>query len=460
MDYYMITSSNTLIKKYDQVSIGINQIDTDEFSNYYRWYSVFTLDFIANYYSEGNNLHQITLLKSDEDYSEKIAGNKLYVTKVNVNKTYSLFDFDTYTELDLDIIKNKSLIDFASEYNRIDVLDQWIDQLLNLEYTTNAIDVASEYNLINVLDWWLSVIHFSKKMNYSSMASSQDAHFKYDLILKYTYESIDNASKNNQIDVLNWWLNAHINHGLKLLYTTNAMVIKEKDRVHILDWWLDAYLKHDLPLKYDFKAMSMAASHGLIEVLDWFFNAHLKHGLELKYETIAITCASMNNHIDVLDWFLNAYLKYDLELKYDNYAIDFACEKNHILVLDWFLNAHLKHDLELKYDHKAFDSACSQNHINVLDWFFNNHRKINLELKYSSNAIDFASRLRYLGVLDWFVNSGLEMKYTNNTIDFALENNNINVLKWWIKHHLSHHLKLKYSDSYTYEDILKKVEDN
>ena len=52
-------------------------------------------------------------------------------------------------------------------------------------------------------------------------------------------DAMDDASKRNHIDVLNWWLNS----GLELKYSDNvADKALDKNRTNVLNWWLDADL--------------------------------------------------------------------------------------------------------------------------------------------------------------------------------------------------------------------------
>src|ERR1700744_4006768 len=118
--------------------------------------------------------------------------------------------------------------------------------------------------------------------------------YHYNNINIFEKSSIEKASANGHIDVLNWLKN----NGFEFKYINDAI--------------------------------NSASKKGHIAVLDWFKNS----GFQFKYTNYTIDWASSNGYVAVLNWFKNS----DFEFKYTSDAIYWASIYGHVAVLNWFKN--------------------------------------------------------------------------------------------------------------------------
>lgn len=182
----------------------------------------------------------------------------------------------------LDVFLNASIIN-----KNIQILEWWknfvvgFPDKIKFECPAGVIDAASRFGYIDVLDWWLGV------------------HHKYGIQLVYTEYAIDYASADGVVEVLEWWKNSD----LPLIYTTSAVDKSLSGHHHrkILDWWDQS----DLEMRYTHLSMDYASMIGHIPVLDWWM--HSRH--ETLYSKNAFTNASKFDQLDVLIWWLDSGLK-------------------------------------------------------------------------------------------------------------------------------------------------------
>lgn len=264
-----------------------------------------TLEHIHKFYQHGINLRIIKLPTENPDF--KMVTDK-YEDKYRSNmiifgEKYSLYDIDTYTKFNLDITKNKYIIDLASYYGHVHILDQLMNLMnsgLKIEYSHHAIDSASEKGHVPILDWWINS----------------------GLEIKYSNHAINLASSNGHINILDWW---KIQSDLKLLelkYSVWAMDwASENNNIEVLNWWVQSGLR----LKYSNCAMDWASANGDINVLNWWKTS----GLALKYSVNSIDVALSNGHIHVLRW----WKKSKLECKYTKNLPSIHNKK----VLQWYI---------------------------------------------------------------------------------------------------------------------------
>ena len=133
----------------------------------------------------------------------------------------------------------------------------------------------------------------------------------------WTEKAMNNASINNHVSVLDWWLKS----GLELKYTNDAIdKACESDRVSVLDWWL-------------------------------------KSGLELKYTHDAIDKACENNHISVLNWWLINYKSGKVEFKHTENSMNRLTldETKLIKQLKWWNDKGITDNIKFKYGKKFIE---------------------------------------------------------------------------------------------------------
>jgi ATP-dependent Lon protease len=158
--------------------------------------------------------------------------------------------------------KLKSKIDYASSVGDLKLLDEWISQADSIQpdsYTSESIDNASANGKIEVLEWW------------------KNASAKYNIELKYTEKAINLASKYGKIDSLNWWINS----GLELKYNHNAIdYASSEGDIEILDWWLFKSSKDKVvKFKYTSNAIDNAKLEEpkLLKLVKWWNNARINN---------------------------------------------------------------------------------------------------------------------------------------------------------------------------------------
>ena len=151
--------------------------------------------------------------------------------------------------------------------------------------------------------------------------------------------TINGASAKGCLYILEWWLKARDESGLKLKYTKWGINgASANGHVEVSDWWLKARDESGLEFKYGEWALNYASKYGHVKVLDWWLKARDESGLELKYDRDAINLASAKGHVKVLDWWKNS----GLELKYTEWGISWAHHRNDIKVLEWWKNSGLE----------------------------------------------------------------------------------------------------------------------
>ena len=118
-----------------------------------------------------------------------------------------------------------------------------------------------------------------------------------DLDFKMTIH--DNYWRSNKIIICEEYslydIQTYEKFGLDILKNTCIVKFASRDNnIDFLNWWLNSGLE----LKYNEDAIEMASSGCHIKILDWWLNS----GLELRYDKLPIMWASSRGHVKVLDW--------------------------------------------------------------------------------------------------------------------------------------------------------------
>jgi len=226
-----------------------------------------TLEHLEEFYSYGVWL-RVVIIPKDARIVKDPEGDKWRANKIILGEKYPLFDVKTI-------------------------------QKFGLKVTEYYVNKVSLYGHIKVLDWLLKIRN----------ESGSGSLIKFD----YASNAVDWASGNNQLDVLDWWLKAHNEFGVKLKYSNWAITeASSKGHVKVLDWWLKAQNELGLEFKYNADAMEGASQNGHTNVLEWWLKAQNESGIELKYNLWAINSAAKKtkNNIKILDWWKSSGLVY------------------------------------------------------------------------------------------------------------------------------------------------------
>jgi len=176
---------------------------------------------------------------------------------------YSLFDIETYLKFNLKIKDNHYLVHMATVHGRVDCLKICKKFGVNMNPMYFSIDRASANGHVHILQWWLD----NKVSN-----------------MYYTSDAFDHATACGYIDVLKWWINSR----LKIKYTDSAIVsASHYGYINILS----LFKKTGLITKYVHFVLEIAFENYKFEVLDWW----KKSGLVSTHDLYCSTC---NIHAD------------------------------------------------------------------------------------------------------------------------------------------------------------------
>jgi ATP-dependent Lon protease len=186
-----------------------------------------------------------------------------------------------------------SKLDYYSTIGNIEELEKI--KTTEKIWTEKAMNNASQNNHVHILDWWL----------------------KSGLELKYTQDAIDKASENNHITVLDWWLSNYKNGKVEFKYTENAMnkiKLDEAELIKQLKWWNDKGITDNIKFKYGKR---------FIEYLhNWTYSAAIQFLIKNKMitqEEIDKTnnFSKKNNSFNLFDILSGAGAKKSVTSKYD-----------------------------------------------------------------------------------------------------------------------------------------------
>jgi len=227
--------------------------------------------------------------KSDETKSDETKSNEKTSDETKLDETN--FSDDNKLKKTKEIFQTKKIktlkkVDYASSIGDTKFLNKWIQSVtLPDSYTSESIDNASANGKIEVLDWWVN------------------AHKKYGTELKYTEKAINLASKFDKIDSLNWWINS----GLELKYNSNAIDYASSEcKIRILDWWLTKSLKNK-SLRFEYTSNSIDNAKldevNLLKLIKWWKNAISTYKeLKFKYTRDFIDHLESWNYKEVYDF--------------------------------------------------------------------------------------------------------------------------------------------------------------
>lgn len=184
------------------------------------------------------------------------------------------------------------------------------------------------------------------------------------------YSTVGNIEELNKIDIKNnpdIWSEKAMNNA------------SQNNHVSVLDWWL----KSGLELKYTEDALNHASANNHISVLDWW----LSSGLELKYTEDALNYASANNHISTLDWWLSNYKKGKVEFKYTENAMNKLKLNETMLIkqLKWWNDKGITDNIKFKYGKKFIEYLHNWSYNDAIQFLVKNKMITQEEIDKSAN---------------------------------------------------------------------------
>ncbi len=243
------------------------------------------IDFDYDIYTCYKNTYKSIYIKPLYDISyyikHGIVEMFVYYKQINIDLHYCIFLASKYCQLNIlkFLYNNYPSNFFISNINKKFVID----------YVAGyGDDNIPEYKRIMVLDWWFNTL------------------YKHKHNILYTSKALDYASKNGDINILNWFYNKYKKKLiLNLHYTSDSVLFaSEYNHIKALDWWLDK--GHTLEFKYCFTAIDVASQKGNIDVLKWWVNAKKNNHIPyLKYTLMALMWVK---NIETKDYIINNIL--------------------------------------------------------------------------------------------------------------------------------------------------------
>ncbi|KAH7381276.1 hypothetical protein DE146DRAFT_280564 [Phaeosphaeria sp. MPI-PUGE-AT-0046c] len=194
----------------------------------------------------------------------------------------------------------------ASVFGMTEILEYWRTSptFLTKEYSSQAIDNASRTNSLQVLQWW----------------------YESGLPLKYTEAALEQASSQGHIEVLKWW-KEHSRHR-QTPDTTPPSPGDEKPehKAHARDQLLK--------LKVG-KSITYAAQSGCLPAIHFWADSQIPFAHE---DTVA-KIASTHGHTPILDYWRNLRGE---KILFDNQVLVGPTKMGHAHVLEWWKRSGLK----------------------------------------------------------------------------------------------------------------------
>lgn len=206
------------------------------------------------------------------------------------------------------------------------------------------------------------------------------------LTKEYSIEAIDNASRTNSVQALNWWYES------------------------------------GLPLKYTDAALEQASSQGHIQVLKWW----KEHS---RYRTAPTVPTSTSTHDKSPSSSLHPHPnRDDLELKVGK-SITYATQSGCLPAIDFWVES----GIPFAHEDTIAKIASTHGHTHILDYW----RKLRGEkILFDNQVLVGPTKMGHADVLDWWKNSGLRVEYKTCDIEEALEDGvegekGESVRRWW-----------------------------
>lgn len=191
----------------------------------------------------------------------------------------------------------------ASVFGKTEILEYWRTSptFLTKEYSAEAIDNASRTNSVQALDWW----------------------YDSGLPLKYTESALEQASSQGHIQVLKWWKEhsryrtapsaPHTSGEEKDMTKANRDLLKLKVGKSItyatqsgclpaIHFWVDS----GIPFSHEDTIAKIASTHGHTHILDYWRKLR---GEKMLFDSQVLVGPTKMGHADVLEWWKRSSLR-------------------------------------------------------------------------------------------------------------------------------------------------------
>lgn len=186
----------------------------------------------------------------------------------------------------------------ASIFNKTEILDYWRTSptFLTKEYSSEAIDNASRTNSIQALDWW----------------------YNSSLPLKYTEAALEQASSQGHMSVLQWWKEhsrhrtppipgeeappAKLRDPLKLKVGKSITYATQSGCLDAIKWWVHS----SVPFSHEDTVTKIASTHGHTKILDYWRSIR---GEKMLFDNQVLVGPTKMGRADVLEWWKKSGLK-------------------------------------------------------------------------------------------------------------------------------------------------------
>lgn len=308
---------------------------------------------------------------------------------------------------------SEDAVAMASCCDHTDILD-WLYENTEYKYTHYALDRT--YSL-NVLDWWLKM--------------SQDHGVK----LLYTTEAVDMASTEHNILALDWWWTLHTNHQYEFLCSTEAidnMIEDGDDIIATLDWWLQHHLEYSAPFLYTEKALDNCELYHP-KILKWWWVLHQTYGKDFLYTEKCIDDKCMLSDELTLEYYQvwqDLYENHGIPIKFTTHVIDRCIRQGNFKCLDWWCYMYTTHDLPVKFSEKSVRFAIKTS-IEMVEWVYRQHQNHGFLFHVDESVILAASLYGGTEILELLHSYGLVKGIHEGLVDNI---DDTSVLQWWWDH--------------------------
>jgi len=191
----------------------------------------------------------------------------------------------------------------ASVFGKVEILQYWRTSptFLTKEYSTEAIDNASRTNSVQALDWW----------------------YDSGLTLKYTEAALEQASSQGHIQVLKWWKD-HSRYRKAPTEPPSPGEEKTEARTH----------RDLLKLKVG-KSITYATQSGCLPAIHFWVDS----GIPFSHEDTIAKIASTHGHTRILDYWRKLRGE---KMLFDNQVLVGPTKMGHAGVLEWWKRSGLR----------------------------------------------------------------------------------------------------------------------